>query len=85
MVDGSLKIDPGEVGLVLTGRSVKGDKNPMQLVRARASDQNSPLWRSTTYVTVPQWNALKRDIVAESESVSIFSSQLAALVAPGQP
>ena len=47
-----------------------------QLQRPRAGAKSSPLWHSTTFRTIPEWNSLPAQ-VAEADTVVIFKCQLA--------
>ena len=49
--------------------------HPNKIVRQRASDKNSPLWTSTVFRTIPQWNNLSPASL-EAGSITIFKSQL---------
>ena len=49
--------------------------HPNKLVRQRASDKSSPLWTSTVFRTIPQWNNLSTAAL-EAGSITTFKSQL---------
>ena len=49
--------------------------HPNKIVRQRASEKNSPLWTSTVFRTIPQWNNLSPASL-EAGSITIFKSQL---------
>ena len=49
--------------------------HPNKLVRQHASDKSSPLWTSTVFRTIPQWNNLSTAAL-EAGSITTFKSQL---------
>ena len=49
--------------------------HPNKLVWQRASDKSSPLWTSTVFRTIPQWNNLSTAAL-EAGSITTFKSQL---------
>ena len=54
----------------------RGNSNPKPLIRPSAKGRSSPLWDSTVFRSIPEWNRLPAN-VAEAGSVEAFKSQLA--------
>ena len=73
-----IAIPPESVNIVRTRRSARHSKNPEKLQQPRASYKASPLWRSTVFRSIPEWNKLPAS-VAEADSLQAFKSRLAAL------
>ena len=61
-------------------RRPQRNRHKNQLLRPTASDPHSPLWQSTVYRSIPEWNILPAP-AAEAESLEVFKNQLVA-VAP---
>ena len=72
-----IAVPPDSVSITPARRSARLSKNQDKLQQPRASYKASPLWRSTVFRTVPQWNALPAS-VAEADSLQVFRSRLAA-------
>jgi hypothetical protein len=75
-LNGLIAIEPDKVDLLLSTRPTRGNTNPMSLQRPRAQHRASPLWNSTIFRTIPQWNSLPAD-TAEAGSLTIFKNRLA--------
>ena len=71
-----INIPPESVDIHYSNRTPRGDKNPLNLNRPSASRKSSPLWTSSIYRTIPEWNSLPASF-AEADSVTAFKSQLA--------
>ena len=52
--------------------------NPHKLDKPRARTKSSPLWNSTIFHTIPEWNS-PHAVAAEAGSIISFKSQLASL------
>ena len=76
IINGHLAIPPDEVNIKKTQR--KSRKGNHLLERPRASHHSSPLWHSTIFRTIPEWNQLPA-IVAEADTVTSFKGRVAAL------
>ena len=72
-----LSISSKEIGISEANRPAREPFNRLKLDRPRASRKSSPLWSSTTFRTVPQWNSLRPANIAEADSPLAFKSQLA--------
>ena len=68
ILQGSVNIHPK--------RTPRGVSNPDKLERPRATRKSSPLWNSTVFRTIPEWNQLPASI-AEADSLTSFKSRLA--------
>ena len=71
-----LKVSPSEIDVKLSDRHARGPHNKLKLVRPKASHKSSPLWSSTSFRTIPEWNSLPADI-AEVDSPLAFKGRLA--------
>ena len=79
ILNGHISIQPDSVNLVRSKRPARGQyTNPHKLDRPRASTKSSPLWNSTIFHTIPEWNSLPA-AAAEAGSITSFKSQLASL------
>ena len=76
IVNSYISIDPTIVDIVQSTRPTRGRANPFSIQRPSAARPSSPLWNSTIYRTIPQWNSLPAS-VAEADSITSFKSQLA--------
>ena len=72
-----IAVPPGDVSLVRSSRPPKETLNQDKLQRPSASDPHSPLWHSTVFRTIPEWNSLPAS-TAEADSLDIFKGRLAA-------
>ena len=70
-----IAILPDKVGIQRAARPARHPRNQDNLQRPRASYKASPLWNSTVFRTIPQWNSLPAAI-AEADSLSSFKSRL---------
>ena len=72
-----VNIDPASVDIKLSTRSrPRGNSNPKKLDRPSARGKSSPLWNSTIFRTIPEWNNLPAT-TAEADSITAFKSRLA--------
>ena len=78
LLNGLIAVPPDEIDIVRATRPARLPLNQLNLCRPRASRKASPLWHSTVFRTIPQWNSLPAT-VAEACSPSTFKSRLAAL------
>ena len=74
----NIAVPPEENYITRTNRPARGALNQTKLNRPIASYKASPLWHSTVFRTIPEWNNLPAS-VAETDSVTTFRSRLAAL------
>ena len=72
-----LNISPGDIGITKADRPAREPFNRLKLDRPRASHKSSPLWASTTFRSIPQWNNLRPANIAEADSPLAFKGQLA--------
>ena len=72
-----IAIPPDKVDIQRATRPPRLPKNQDNLQRPRASTKSSPLWNSTIYKTIPQWNELPA-VVAEADSLLSFKRKLTA-------
>ena len=72
-----IAIPPEEINILRARRSARHSQNQDKSQQPRASYKASPLWRSTVFRTIPQWNKLPAS-VAEADSLQAFKSRLAA-------
>ena len=78
ILNSSISIPPKSVDIHINQRPQRGSSNPHKLIRPKASHPTSPLWTSSIYRTIPQWNSLPATI-AEADSITSFKSQLSTL------
>ena len=76
ILHGSVNIPPETVDIRKSKRTPRGVSNPDKLERPRATRKSSPLWNSTVFRTIPEWNQLPASI-AEADSITSFKSRLA--------
>lgn len=72
-----IAIPPDKIGIQRATRPARHPRNRDNLQRSRASYRSSPLWDSTVFRTIPEWNDLPATI-AEADSLSVFKSRLTA-------
>ena len=72
-----IAVPPDLVGIQRAARPARHPRNQDNLQRPRASQKTSPLWSSTVFRTIPEWNNLPASI-AEADSLSAFKSRLTA-------
>ena len=73
-----IAVPPEENFISRTSRPIRGALNQIKLYRPTASYRASPLWHSTIFRTIPEWNDLPAS-VAEADSVTTFRSRLTTL------
>ena len=78
IIYGKVNIDPSSVDIRQPERSrPRGNSNPKKLIRPSAKGgPSSPLWNSTIFKSIPEWNQLLAT-TAEADSVMAFKSRLA--------
>ena len=73
-----IAIPPDEVHIIRASRPPGNiELNQDSILRPRANDTFSPLWKSMVFRTIPEWNRLPAT-VAEAESLEIFKNRLTA-------
>ena len=72
-----LAVPPDSINIQRATRPARDSKNQLNLQRPRASDKSSPLWHCSIFRTIPDWNNLPTAL-AETDSLSVFKSRLAA-------
>ena len=78
LLNGYVAVSPAEIDIVRATRPARLPLNQDNLRRPQARFKASPLWHSTVFRTIPEWNNLPAT-VAEASSPSSFMSRLAAL------
>ena len=77
ILNSHLTVPLDELDIVRAPRPARLPKNQDNLVRPTASYKASPLWTSTVFRTIPEWNSLPASI-AEADTVDTFKCRLAA-------
>ena len=62
ILHGSVNIPPRTVDIRKSKRTPRGVSNPDKLERPRATRKSYPLWNSTVFRTIPEWNQLPASI-----------------------
>ena len=70
-----VNIPQESVDITKSNSTPRGVSNPHKLQRPRAQQKSSPLWNSTIFRTIPQWNQLPASI-AEADFLTAFKSWL---------
>ena len=76
-------VPPEAIGVTISNRTARCGINPVQLERPKASWKSSPLWTSSVYRSIQDWNSLKLPVPApapagaEADLLTTFKSQLA--------
>ena len=77
ILNGLAAVPPADIDIVLSERRHHKD-HQKKIDRPRASHKHSPLWNTTSFRTIPEWNSLPAN-TAEADSLSSFKGRLAAL------
>ena len=77
ILNGLAAVPPADIDIVLSERRHRKD-HQKKIDRPRASHKHSPLWNTTSFRTIPEWNSLPAN-TAEADTLSSFKGRLAAL------